>query len=176
MRVCTLQVAYVKDILPEADGKVLVLCIGVTSGVGRLAFGKIGDLPRVNRVVLQQGAFFAIGVSTMLLTLADSFAWLVVVCLLLGLFDGCFVSLVGPIAFDLCGAHSASQAIGFLLGLYSLPMTTGPTVAGQFLHFSRPKCRRFYKNELFFNSNKQHPNLIIRLKSLKWVPRFYYYF
>jgi hypothetical protein len=51
------QVAYVKDILPEADGKLLVLCIGVTSFAGRLIFGKIGDLPRVNRVILQQVLF-----------------------------------------------------------------------------------------------------------------------
>lgn len=103
------KVAYVKDILPEADGKVLVLCIGVTSGIGRLMFGKIGDLPRVNRVILQQIAFFSIGTFTMLLTLANSFVWLIVLCLFMGLFDGCFVALVGPIAFDLCGPQSASQ-------------------------------------------------------------------
>jgi len=123
-------VAYVQDILPEADGKLLVLCIGVTSGVGRLIFGQIGDIPRVNRVMLQQAAFLAIGIFTMLLTLADSFVWLIAICLFMGAFDGCFVALVGPIAFDLVGQKSASQAIGFLLGLYSLPMTTGPTVAG----------------------------------------------
>ena len=134
------QVAYVKDILPEADGKLLVLCIGATSFAGRLIFGKIGDLPRVNRVILQQvpfiflkksvrinyryllllnkkSAFLAIGIFTMLLTLADSFAWLITLCLFMGLFDGCFVALVGPIAFDLCGPQSASQAIGFLLGM-----------------------------------------------------------
>lgn len=124
------QVAFVKDVLPEADGKILVLCIGVTSGLGRLAFGKLGDLEKVNRVALQQFAFLAIGVFTMILTLADSFAWFVVICLFMGLFDGCLVALVGPIAFDLCGPRSSSQAIGFLLGLYALPMTTGPTVAG----------------------------------------------
>ncbi|KAI9560776.1 hypothetical protein GHT06_011728 [Daphnia sinensis] len=123
-------VSYVKDVLPEADGKVLVLCIGLSSGVGRLLFGKIGDLPKVNRVILQQMAFFSIGVVTMLLTLANSFTWFIVLCLFLGLFDGCLVALVGPIAFDFCGPKNASQAIGFLLGLHSLPMTTGPTVAG----------------------------------------------
>uniref|UniRef100_A0A0P5MMK7 Monocarboxylate transporter n=1 Tax=Daphnia magna TaxID=35525 RepID=A0A0P5MMK7_9CRUS len=123
-------VSYVKDVLPEADGKVLVLCIGLSSGVGRLLFGKIGDLPKVNRVILQQMAFFSIGVVTMLLTLANSFTWFIVLCLFLGLFDGCLVALVGPIAFDFCGPKNASQAIGFLLGLHSVPMTTGPTVAG----------------------------------------------
>ena len=102
----------------------------MTSGIGRLIFGKLGDLPFVNRVMLQQTAFFAIGIFTMLLTLANSFTWFIVICLFMGLFDGCFVALVGPIAFDLCGPLNASQAIGFLLGLYSVPMTSGPTVAG----------------------------------------------
>ena len=129
------QVSYVKDVLPEADGKVLVLCIGLSSGIGRLVFGKIGDHPKVNRVILQQIAFFSIGVVTMLLTVANSFTWFIILCLFLGLFDGCLIALVGPIAFDFCGAKNASQAIGFLLGLHSLPMTTGPTVAGYFYLF-----------------------------------------
>lgn len=37
----------------------------------------------------------------------------------MGLFYGCFVALVGPTAFHLYGPLSASQAVGFLLGLYS---------------------------------------------------------
>lgn len=48
----------------------------------------------------------------------------------MGLFDGCFISLLGPIAFDICGASGAAQAIGFLLGLCSVPLTIGPYVAG----------------------------------------------
>ena len=52
------------------------------------------------------------------------------ICAVMGLFDGCFVTLIGPIAFDLCGPQGASQAIGALLGLFSIPMTTGPPVAG----------------------------------------------
>lgn len=123
-------VAFVEEKIPGADGKILVQCIGITSLIGRLLFGKIGDFPRVNRVILQQTSFLAIGVSAMLLTLADTFAWLIVIALMLGLFDGCFIALVGPIAFDLCGPQSASQAIGFLLGLYAVPMTAGPTIAG----------------------------------------------
>lgn len=31
---------------------------------------------------------------------------------------------------DLCGPEGASQAIGFLLGLCSLPLTVGPPIAG----------------------------------------------
>jgi MFS transporter, MCT family, solute carrier family 16 (monocarboxylic acid transporters), member 10 len=39
---------------PNDDGKILVMCIGLTSGVGRIIFGKIADLPKVNRIMLQQ--------------------------------------------------------------------------------------------------------------------------
>ena len=59
-----------------------------------------------------------------------SYEVLVLICAVMGLFDGCFVTLIGPIAFDLCGPQGASQAIGALLGLFSIPMTTGPPVAG----------------------------------------------
>lgn len=48
----------------------------------------------------------------------------------MGLFDGCFISLLGPIAYDICGPRGATQAIGFLLGLCSVPLTVGPPVAG----------------------------------------------
>ncbi|KAG7244175.1 hypothetical protein INR49_004248 [Caranx melampygus] len=44
----------------------------------------------------------------------------------MGLFDGCFICIMAPIAFELVGAKDVSQAIGFLLGLMSVPMTVGP--------------------------------------------------
>lgn len=55
---------------------------------------------------------------------------LLVITLLMGLFDGCFISLLGPIAFDICGRNGATQAIGFLLGMCSFPLTIGPPIAG----------------------------------------------
>ena len=51
-------------------------------------------------------------------------------CFILGIFDGCFITMLGPIAFDLCGGEGAGQAIGFLLALCSIPLTIGPPVAG----------------------------------------------
>ena len=71
----------------------------------------------------------------MLLTTATQagdhkFEVLLSICCLLGLSDGCFITLLGPIAFDLCGPRGACQAIGSLLTLFSLPVTVGPPVAG----------------------------------------------
>ncbi|XP_044739190.1 monocarboxylate transporter 10 isoform X2 [Chrysoperla carnea] len=115
---------------PNSDGTLPVICVGITSGIGRLVFGYIADSPKVNRILLQQISFFSIGILTILLTFANSFVWLLVISLGMGLFDGCFISLLGPIAFDLCGKDGATQAIGFLLGMCSIPLTIGPPVAG----------------------------------------------
>ncbi|XP_072390634.1 monocarboxylate transporter 10 isoform X1 [Diabrotica undecimpunctata] len=117
-----------------SDTKLPIMCIGIASGIGRLIFGYIADLPNVNRIYMQQLSFFSIGLMTMLLPFTvGHYPWLVVITLAMGLFDGCFISLLGPIAFDLCGREGATQAIGFLLGLCSIPLTLGPYVAGLIL-------------------------------------------
>lgn len=121
---------FVKDSFPGEGENLPVMCIGITSGLGRLIFGFIADLPRVNRVLLQQMSFVLIGAMTMCLPATGSFTLLLIIALAMGLFDGCFISLLGPIAYDICGPRGATQAIGFLLGLCSVPLTVGPPVAG----------------------------------------------
>ncbi|XP_076762667.1 monocarboxylate transporter 10-like protein kar isoform X2 [Xylocopa sonorina] len=121
---------FVALVFKDADGKLPIMCIGITSFIGRLIFGYIADLPRVNRILLQQISFFSIGILTMLLPVTPSFVFLLIISLTLGLFDGCFISLLGPIAFDICGQDGATQAIGFLLGMCSIPLTVGPPIAG----------------------------------------------
>ncbi|XP_063993763.1 monocarboxylate transporter 10 isoform X2 [Diachasmimorpha longicaudata] len=115
----------------NANERLPIMCIGITSGIGRLVFGYIADLPRINRILLQQISFLSIGVLTMLLPLTPPYySILLVITLIMGLFDGCFISLLGPIAFDICGREGATQAIGFLLGMCSIPLTVGPPIAG----------------------------------------------
>lgn len=124
-----------RDLLPGESGGSLVTCIGVTSGLGRLIFGWVADQPGVNRIFLQQISFVAIGICTMLLTTAPYFGEytleaMMVFALIMGLFDGCFITMFGPIAFDICGPTGAAQGIGFILGLCSFPLTIGPPIAG----------------------------------------------
>lgn len=66
----------------------------------------------------------------MLLSTTKSFLVILIISLGMGLFDGCFISLLGPIVFDTCGRSGATQAIGFLLGMCSIPLTVGPPIAG----------------------------------------------
>ncbi|XP_073349553.1 monocarboxylate transporter 10 [Pagrus major] len=115
----------------DASKEVLLMCIGITSGVGRLIFGRVADYVNgVNKVYLQVTSFFVIGLMSMMIPLCNIFGGLIAVCLLMGLFDGCFICIMAPIAFELVGAEDVSQAIGFLLGLMSVPMTVGPPIAG----------------------------------------------
>lgn len=129
-------VKHANDVKSEFKGEVLVTCIGAFSCLGRFITGPIADISNVNRIVLQQIAFCSIGLLTILITVANSFG-LLLICCGLGIFDGCFISLLGPIAFDLVGAENASQAIGLLLCFCSLPLTVGPPIAGKSLlnHF-----------------------------------------
>ena len=128
-------VAYVRDILPESNGEGLLTCIGITAGIGKILLGIIADHPKVNPVFLQQFSFVAIGIITMLLTTAPHFGdyaytSLIIFSLVLGAFDGCYSALLGPIAVHICGPLGASQAIGFILGITSIPFMVGPLAAG----------------------------------------------
>ncbi|KAG1675925.1 Monocarboxylate transporter 10 [Nymphon striatum] len=123
-------VQYVENILPSSDSTIAITCIGISSGIGRIFFGVLADVPCVNRIHLQQVSFVMIGICTMLLVASASYPLIVILSFVIGLFDGCFISLLGPIAFDIVGTKSASQAIGFLLGLCSIPLMVGPPIAG----------------------------------------------
>ncbi len=124
---------HTNDILPGYNAELLITCIGATSGIGRLLFGYISDSPRIkNRVQLQQLAYLVMGVTTTLLPVAIKYGALIAATLVMGLFDGCFVAMMGPVAFDLVGKAKASQGIGCVLGFMSFPMMIGPPVAGEF--------------------------------------------
>ncbi|XP_008324907.1 monocarboxylate transporter 8 [Cynoglossus semilaevis] len=123
---------FVKQQFKDTDKDwVLLTCIGASSGVGRLAFGKIGDLlPSLKKVYMQVASFLVMGLLSIMIPQCSMFEGLAVVCVFLGLCDGCVLTMMAPIAFELVGPMQASQAIGYLLGLMALPMTAGPPIAG----------------------------------------------
>jgi len=69
----------------------------------------------------------------MLMGAATSWWQMILLALGMGFCDGFSVTLIGPIAFELCGKEGASQAIGFVLGISSIPITVGPSLAGRYL-------------------------------------------
>ncbi|KAL6475929.1 hypothetical protein MHYP_G00144280 [Metynnis hypsauchen] len=125
-------IKFVKEQFQETQREwVLLVCLGASSGVGRLLFGKVGDLiPGVGKIYMQVASFMVLGLMSMMIPLCRVFEGLVVVCVFMGLCDGCFITIMAPIAFELVGPMQASQAIGYLLGLMAVPMTAGPPIAG----------------------------------------------
>lgn len=123
--------SYIEKKFVDVSNKNLPLqCIAITSGLGRLVFGYLADKPGMDRIMLQQISFYVIGTLTIILPFVQSFPLLVAVSLGMGLFDGAFIALIGPIAFELCGRSHAAQAIGCMLGLAAFPLSIGPPVAG----------------------------------------------
>ncbi|KAL7861109.1 hypothetical protein AOLI_G00174580 [Acnodon oligacanthus] len=125
-------IKFVEEQFEETQREwVLLVCLGASSGVGRLLFGKVGDLiPGVGKIYMQVASFMVLGLMSMMIPLCRVFEGLVVVCVFMGLCDGCFITIMAPIAFELVGPMQASQAIGYLLGLMAVPMTAGPPIAG----------------------------------------------
>lgn len=123
---------YVEDEFKEIkETWVLLVCIGATSGLGRLVSGHISDsIPGLKKIYLQVLSFLLLGLMSMMIPLCQDFWGLIVVCLFLGLCDGFFITIMAPIAFELVGPMQASQAIGYLLGMMALPMIAGPPIAG----------------------------------------------
>lgn len=121
---------FAMEKFPSSSDTLPLTSIVVASSIGRVVSGKLSDLPQVNSILMQQVAFYFIGLTTMCLPFTDSYFLLLVLCFVLGFSDGCFVALIGPIAFGICGPHGAAQAIGFLLGLCSFGLTAGPPIAG----------------------------------------------
>ncbi|CAI5793893.1 monocarboxylate transporter 8 [Podarcis lilfordi] len=125
-------VKYVEEEFKETERAwILLLCIGATSGVGRLASGPISDLIHgPKKIYLQVASFILLGIMCMMIPQCQEFWGVIIVCLFLGLCDGLFITIMAPIAFELVGPMQASQAIGYLLGLMAIPMTAGPPIAG----------------------------------------------
>lgn len=102
-----------------------ISCLGLTSGIGRLLFGYIADLPCANRILIQQISILSMGVLMMLMTYATWYPMLLIIYLFMGLCDGCFISLLGPIAVEMCGQKHANSAISLLLGVCAVPIILG---------------------------------------------------
>ncbi|KAG6453429.1 hypothetical protein O3G_MSEX008167 [Manduca sexta] len=121
---------FIEDNFTDVNNNIALQCIAITSGLGRLIFGFLADKPGIDRILLQQISFYVIGTLTIILPFVRSFPLLVAISLGMGVFDGAFIALIGPIAFELCGSAYAAQAIGCMLGMAATPLSVGPPVAG----------------------------------------------
>ena len=126
------QVKYADDLgIPPSKGSWLVGFLSIMSTVGRVIFGKLCEMRCVNKLYVYQFSLFAIGLSTVICPITESYAGLVAYSVVFGFFDGCFVGQVAVITGDIAGKKRLSQAIGNMFGVVAIPMSLGPPVAGK---------------------------------------------
>lgn len=122
---------YIEDlnIVDTANMNLPLQGLAITSAVGRVFFGYLSDKRCINKIVLQQISYFVMGVLTIILGFTTVFWLIVLIALGMGLCEGGLISLIGPIAFELCGHKLAAQGIGCVLGITAYPMSFGPPLA-----------------------------------------------
>lgn len=98
---------YVQQTYPNYNKDWPIMCIGITSGLGRLFFGYIADFKWIDRVLLQTISFALMGILMILIPFVElisipmihPFYILLVIFLGMGIVDGCFITLIGPVAY-----------------------------------------------------------------------------
>lgn len=113
------------------DGSLLLSYIGIGSGIGKIFFGKISDLPWVDTLRLYNICMVLSGLSPLLALLAVGYNMLVIYAVVLGLLDGCFIGLMSIVTFECADRHRISEAWGGVLMIMSFSMLIGAPAAGE---------------------------------------------
>lgn len=116
--------------IPMKKASLLIGFMSVASTFGRLFFGKLADVERVNRLYVYQIALLGMGVANTLCPVLTTFPSLMVYCAIFGFFEGCYVCQVAVITGDIVGVDRMAIAVGVLFGIKSIPLTLGPPLAG----------------------------------------------
>lgn len=125
-----LQVKHSKDNFPDNNADLLITVMQISSGASRLIFGRLSDIQSLNRIHMQQIAIFVFGVGTTCIPVINNYILLVIVAGVLGICDGKFVLLVGPIIFDIVGPTDLSEGLGWFFTVTTIPVMLGPPTAG----------------------------------------------
>ena len=104
--------------------------MSIGSTFGRIFFGKLCDHPRVNRLYVFQMAFLCIGIGDTLSILTKSYAGLVLYMAWFGVFDGCYIVLLGVVCADIVGVHNMASGMGIQLFFMAITSIAGPPLAG----------------------------------------------
>ena len=105
--------------------------MSVPSVIGRLAFGKLADHPRVNNLLMFQVCIGIMALVTIFCPFVSSaYVGFVVYMIIFGVCEGCIVGTVPTVVADIVGRHRISSAVGLLFFSFAVPLAAGPAVAG----------------------------------------------
>jgi len=123
-------IRYCEDLgISSEKGSKLFIYYGLCSAIGRLLGGIICNHRRVNPFFVFQAAEFVVGLSTILVTLATSYAPLVIYIIIYGLADGFFFNSLCVLLL-VASPLKAAAVIGWEMMLVSFFLASGPPLAG----------------------------------------------
>ncbi|KAL5004781.1 hypothetical protein ScPMuIL_018237 [Solemya velum] len=116
--------------IDKSKAAFLISVIGIANTISRVTFGWLSDKPWVNRLVLYSTSLLICGIATAFSPFGDSYAFLVGVACVFGLFIGVYVSLTSVVLVDLLGLDKLTNSFGLLLMFQGVATLIGPPIAG----------------------------------------------
>lgn len=128
----TFQIRFCEDIGITADkASKLYIYYGIASATARVIAGRICDVKRINPIYVYQGVEFVVGLSTILVTFADSYSELIVFAVFYGFCDGSFITTLNVILLTCVEEAKRPASLGWNMQFASIFMGSGPPIAGR---------------------------------------------
>ena len=117
----------------EHYASLLISIIGISSTVGQILMGYIGDQSCINRLLFYIAMTCLAGFATITVPLLRSFGMLAAYCAAYGFFMSANFSLTTIIVVELLGMDQLTNAYGFVTMAEGLANVFGPPLAGEIL-------------------------------------------
>lgn len=114
----------------DTEASYLISIIGISSTVGQLAMGYLGDRSEINTLHFYNAMTSIAGIVTLFVPLLTSFSLLAVYCAAYGFFISANYVLTTIILVDLLGMERLTNAFGFVSLFEGLANLIGPPFAG----------------------------------------------
>ena len=114
----------------EHYASLLISVIGISSTVGQILMGYIGDQSCINRLLFYIAMTCIAGIATITVPLLRSFGMLAAYCAVYGFFMSANFSLTTIIVVELLGMDQLTNAYGFVTMAEGLANVFGPPLAG----------------------------------------------
>ncbi|XP_065225825.1 monocarboxylate transporter 5-like [Planococcus citri] len=122
----------------------LISVLGIANTVGRVGFGVLSSIPKMNAVIISNAALTVCGLCTAFSGFSQSIQYQFLYASAFGLTIACFSSLRTIIVVDLLGLEKLTNAFGLLLLFQGVAAIIGPPMAGYFQEITKNYNTSFY--------------------------------
>ena len=125
------QISIANEIgIPSSKSALLIGYQAITNTAARIAFGRLVNNPRMDKIVSVQIMGLMLAVNATLFPLAKTYSSLVVYVVVFGCFDGSLAVMFGMGTLHIVGERLAGRAFGNLCFAAAIGNILGPPVAG----------------------------------------------